>query len=76
MKKCSNCKLKYPDDCISDMASNVSGKLTYTPLCGVCALKIRNATMGLPPDEPFGGEMANMVYENALFYRQKHYDKN
>ncbi|KKR27903.1 MAG: hypothetical protein UT61_C0062G0003 [Candidatus Woesebacteria bacterium GW2011_GWA1_39_8] len=73
MTKCTSCRLKYPDHLLSEMASSISGKLTYTLLCPICALRIRNETMGLPPDTPFSGEMASKMFDEALAYAQKHY---
>ena len=76
MTKCTKCKLKYPDHLVSQMASNVGGKLTYTTLCAVCALEVRNLSMGLPLDTPFTGEMASVMYDEAVIYKTKHYDKS
>jgi len=40
----------------------------YMSVCGVCALEIRNEAFGLPEGTPFGGEMAQEIYEETLEY--------
>jgi hypothetical protein len=63
MTKCTKCKLSYPDHLV-------------VVICPLCALLLRNETHGLPLNTPFTGEMANVMYEEAVEYKQKHYEKN
>ena len=62
MDTCALCKRQFPDGCCAPYFA--SGRATEV-VCGVCALKERNALHGLPSNTPFQGEMAQMTYENA-----------
>lgn len=69
MTKCLNCKKSFPDSLLSPLIIN--GHATE-PMCGICALKLRNESMGLPLDELFQGEQARLMYEKALkFLKEK-----
>ena len=62
--KCSNCKRNFPSELVQPMF--IDGG--YMSVCGVCALEIRNEAFGLPEGTPFGGEMAQEIYEETLEY--------
>ena len=68
MKKCSICKLKFPDHLVHDHVVSMGGKSSYGSSCPLCALKHRNEMLGLPPDEPFGGPKARELHAEALQY--------
>jgi hypothetical protein len=62
--KCVHCRKDYPSHLVQPMCINGD----YLNVCGICALEIRNKMMGLPESMPFGGEMANDIYEETLEY--------
>ena len=68
LEKCHECGEKFPSEILSPMM--VCGEYTGL-ICGVCALKIRNETHGLPIDTPFQGEVAQWMYEKALEIKHK-----
>lgn len=74
MKTCANCHREFPDELIQEMASSKGAKLTYTPLDAVCALEIRNKSMGLPLTTLFNGPQAHALYERTLQYLEETYE--
>ena len=61
--KCGECKKDFPSKLLRPMFA----KGAYTPpICGICALRLRNSIHGLPPDTPFAGEVAHRMYKEAL----------
>lgn len=65
-KQCNECKRNFSAELIQNLASNVNGELTYTPMCPICALADRNATFGMPADTPFTGTIAKAMHKQAL----------
>jgi len=63
MGTCVECLEEFPDKILSPII--IIGKGDTGPVCGVCALKIRNETHGLHPDTPFQGEVASWMYDEA-----------
>jgi hypothetical protein len=67
MWSCDHCKQRVPHDCIAPFFNN--GQRTMA--CAVCALEIRNATHGFSPGTPFGGEIAQEMYERCVAFKRK-----
>lgn len=65
-KQCNECKRMFSEGIIQNLASNVSGELTYTPMCPICALAERNAIFGMPADTPLTGTIAKTLHKQAL----------
>lgn len=61
-EKCDGCFRKFTSYLINPMYTK--GKVEM--LCPLCARAIRNAMHGLPENTPFGGEIANQYYQEAL----------
>ena len=59
MRRCEQCKKKYP------------AHLFSTPVCPICALRNRNAIHGLPENEPFQGEIAASMYDEAIAFDEQ-----
>jgi len=63
--KCAKCKNNLPQRLLSPMCIN--GEYT-SPICGICALELRNSMFGFPRGMMFQGEMAQEMYDEALNY--------
>lgn len=63
--KCAKCKRNLPQRLLSSMCIN--GKYT-PPICGVCALELRNEIFGFPKGMMFKGEIAQDMYDEAMEY--------
>ena len=61
MKRCAECKRKFPGQLINIMFTSDGNFWT----CPLCALEIRNKMHGLPLDTPFHGEIANDMWHEA-----------
>lgn len=61
--RCGECKRGFPPELLSPMF--VQGGYT-PPICGICALELRNKVHGIPPGVEFQGEIAQEMYEKAL----------
>jgi len=66
--KCGECERDFPPELLDEMF--IGGRYT-TLICGICALKLRNQYLGLPPSTPFVGSNAQKMYKKALEYLQK-----
>lgn len=64
---CMSCKRTLPNNLVNAMVTNDS----VTDLCAVCALKQRNRAMGIDPNIPFTGTLAQDFYERTLEYYKK-----
>lgn len=67
-KECPDCKIEYPSELIQQMF--IDGE--YHPKCPICGLLKMNEFSGFNKHEPFQGEMASMLFEQAMEYLQKH----
>lgn len=63
MKKCEECKRKFPEHLIQPFMSNHGNKM----LCPLCALDYKNKIHGLN-DTCFSGEYAQLLLEEAQEY--------
>lgn len=68
-RRCSRCRRTFPAGLVHEMF-RFPGRSAR--LCGVCALKERNAMHGLPPSTPFAGGQAQAVYEQTVAYLKAH----
>lgn len=66
MKKCSECKIKYPEELLSPLigSDGVTGDI-----CGICALEISNETLGIQRDH-FTGTIAEEMRKDAIAWRK------
>ncbi len=67
MNKCSECKIKYPDDVM--LSPMLTSEGSTREVCGVCALEISNKIHGVEQNE-FTGEMAEQARQDALAHRK------
>jgi hypothetical protein len=65
--QCPHCLRSFPENLLSEMCINGD----YCFVCALCALKIRNAVAGLPPDTPFSGPIAAKMHKDALAHLRK-----
>ena len=66
--ECDICKEDFPEEILSPMM--VDGNTTM-PICGVCALRLRNITHNLPKNTMFKGTLAKKYYEKALQIKKR-----
>lgn len=73
MKKCkAGCNRKFPDVFIQPFISG-NGAIDS---CPICALRLRNKTVGLPPETPFTGTTAKHLYDACVkWVKRKHSKK-
>ncbi len=64
---CERCEVPYPDWYLH----RVTGSIVTGDVCGVCALEIGNAVLGIKRTR-FGGEMANEMLWLARDWRRDH----
>lgn len=72
---CEKCSLDYPQHLIAPVEQGtidpVSGRMRETRrdfMCPICALNMRNAQRGLPPETPFDGPQARRSYNSAVYH--------
>ena len=68
VSKCPHCERKFPDELLTNMFIN--GKYT-PPICGICALSLKNEIHGSDFKE-FQGEMAQQMLEDC----QEHIERS
>lgn len=61
-RPCKVCGISLPEICHADLETNVGKQ----EMCPFCALQMRNQLAGLPDDEPFGGQMAIVLFGVAV----------
>lgn len=66
MVNCSECKWNYPANTYVS-AMMVNGRYTK-PICGICALEMRNRLIGIPHTD-FTGEHAEEMRQKAIRWR-------
>jgi len=69
--KCAKCKINYPKELVSAMASFVNGRMHYQNLCGICALAASNRIHGIHRRR-FTGMMAEQMRQEAIKFRKEH----
>ena len=62
---CARCKRVFPATILTIM--RIDGSYT-PPICGICALEIKNQIHGLPANTPFQGEIAQDMVDHAEEY--------
>lgn len=65
MQQCKECKIKYPSGFVDILITN-EGNLF---VCGICALKISNKSLGINRTE-FQGETAEVLRQMAIKFRK------
>lgn len=66
MIKCQRCKIKFPDDLIQPLFSNLGNILC----CPICALEITDTIHGINRTK-FDGDNANILLKKALKFKEK-----
>lgn len=70
LAKCEICKWSYPTVLVNIMRSSAS-EFNLKAMCGICGLEATNTVHGTNRQK-FDGEVAELMRQQAILWREKH----